>query len=458
MLGGLQKSVCEVREMSPRLDETHDPARRSWHDSANAADTPFPIQNLPFGVFRWRGETGPGRLGVAIGDSALDLATAAKAGLLGADKAIQSACFQSTLNPLMALGPDAWRTLRLAISRLLRADGADAATRRDAAVKLLVPLHDVEMLLPASIGDYTDFYASVHHATNVGRMLRPDNPLLPNYKWVPIGYHGRASSIRVSGADVVRPNGQRKPADATEPSFGPSRNLDYETELGYFIGPGNALGTMIPIGKAASHLFGVCLLNDWSARDVQGWEYQPLGPFLAKSFATTVSPWVVTFDALAPFRVPACARPAGDPKPLPYLADPADQAAGGVGITVDILLSSAKMRAAAQAPHRLATVNASELYWTPAQMVTHHASNGCDLHPGDLLGSGTISGPEPGVVGSILELTLRGKAPVTLPSGETRVFLEDGDEVIMRGYCRRDGYASIGFGDCRGVIRPAPTI
>jgi fumarylacetoacetase len=257
---------------------------------------------------------------------------------------------------------------------------------------------------------------------------------------------------------VVRPNGQRKPADAAEPSFGPSRNLDYETELGYFVGPGNALGSTIPIGKAGDHLFGVCLLNDWSARDIQGWEYQPLGPFLAKSFASTISPWVVTFEALAPFRAPACARPAGDPRPLPYLADTADQAAGGLNIAIDILLSSAKMRVGNLPPHRVASVNACELYWTPAQMVTHHASNGCNLNPGDLLGSGTVSGPEPGAVGSILELTQRGKAPVQLATGESRVFIEDGDEIVMRATCRGKGQVTIGLGECRGVIRPAPAL
>ena len=444
--------------MTIKLDETHDPARRSWVDSANTADTPFPIQNLAFGVYRRRGETGPGRIGVAIGDKALDVASAVQSGVLNLPNPIASGCAQPHLNGLMALGPEAWHALRVAASRLLRADGADAGQRRDTAGKLLVAMSDVEMLLPAAIGDYTDFYASVHHATNVGRMLRPDNPLLPNYKWVPIGYHGRASSIVVSGTEIVRPNGQRKPADAAEPSFGPSRNLDYETELGYFVGPGNALGSTIPIGKAADHLFGVCLLNDWSARDVQGWEYQPLGPFLAKSFASTISPWVVTFEALAPFREPACERPSGDPKPLAYLADASDQVSGGLNIAVDILLSSAKMRAASLPPHRLASVNARTLYWTPAQMMAHHASNGCNLNPGDLLGSGTISNADAGAVGSILELTQRGKAPVQLPTGESRVFVEDADEIVMRARCSRDGKVTIGFGECRGIVKPAPAL
>jgi len=444
--------------MTFRPDETHDPARRSWVEAANTAEAPFPIQNLPLGVFRRHGETGQGRIGVAIGDAVLDLGAAVAAGLIDVPEMLKQACGAPTLNGLMGLGPVAWRRLRLALSRFLCADGSDVPARRSAGTKLLAPMRDVEMLLPAAIGDYTDFYASIHHATNVGRMLRPDNPLLPNYKWVPIGYHGRASSVCISGTDVVRPNGQRKPADATEPTFGPSRNLDYETELGFFVGPGNALGTMIPIAKAADHLFGVCLLNDWSARDVQGWEYQPLGPFLAKSFSTTISPWVVTFEALAPFRSPACRRADGDPRPLPYLTDGDDQAQGALDIEVDILLSSAKMRAGQMPAQRLATVNAAELYWTPGQMVTHHASNGCNLNPGDLLGSGTLSNPEPGVVGSILELTQRGKTPVSLPTGETRVFLEDGDEVILRGRCHRQGYVSIGFGECRGIVRPAPAV
>jgi fumarylacetoacetase len=442
--------------MLPLLDETHDPARKSWVETANTGDTPFPIQNLPFGVFCRRGEeVSRRRIGVAIGQSVLDVAAASRAGLLRGAESAAEPCAEPSLNTLMSLGPTAWRSLRRALSNLLRADGADVAQRRTSAERFLTPLAGIEMALPARIGDYTDFYASIHHATNVGRMLRPDNPLMPNYKWIPIGYHGRASSIRVSGTDIVRPNGQRKPPDAAEPSFGPSRNLDYETELGFFVGPGNPLGTAIPIAQAGEHLFGVCLLNDWSARDLQGWEYQPLGPFLAKSFATTLSPWVVTNDALAPFRVAACQRPAGDPPPLPYLNDPDDQAAGGLAIAIEILLSSAKMRASRMPPHRLALVNARELYWTPAQMLAHHTSNGCDLQPGDLLGSGTVSGPEPGVVGSILELTQRGKSPVQLPSGETRVFLEDGDEVIFRGSCATSGRVSIGFGECRAVVQPA---
>jgi fumarylacetoacetase len=441
-----------------QLDETHDPARRSWVESANTADTPFPIQNLPFGVYRPRGSSGRPLIGVAIGDMVLDLSAATRTSLMPGTETCIAACAAPTLNAFMALGPKAWHALRVALSRLLRADGADAATRREAATGLLTPQDKVEMEPPAAIHDYTDFYASIHHATNVGRMLRPDNPLLPNYKWLPIGYHGRASSICVSGTPVIRPNGQRKPPDAAEPSFGPCRNLDYETELGFFVGTGNALGTGVPIGHAGDQLFGVCLLNDWSARDVQAWEYQPLGPFLAKSFASTISPWVVTFEALAPFRAAVAARPAGDPKPLPYLTEAADQAEGALAIEVEILLASATMRATGLAPHRLALVNARDLYWTPAQMVTHHSSNGCNLQPGDLLGSGTISGPEPGAVGSILELTQRGKSPVQLPTGESRVFVEDGDEIIMRGRCRAAGKVAIGLGECRAVIQPAKPV
>jgi fumarylacetoacetase len=310
------------------------------------------------------------------------------------------------------------------------------------------------MALPAEIGDYTDFYASVHHATNVGRMFRPDNPLLPNYKWVPIGYHGRASSVVVSGTPVRRPSGQLKDDGADAPSFAPTRRLDYEVELGCYVGPGNALGEPVPIGAAADQLFGFCLLNDWSARDLQAWEYQPLGPFLAKNFASTVSPWVVTSAALAPFRAPVAARAEGDPAPLPYLADPEDAAAGGVGVELEVLLLTEAMRAGGYPPYRLSRSDALDLYWTPAQLVAHHASNGCNLRPGDLLGSGTVSGPEDGARGCLLELTWRGSRPVTLPGGETRRFLEDGDEVILRGMCRRPGAVPIGFGECRGRIVP----
>ncbi|MDH4132580.1 MAG: fumarylacetoacetase, partial [Gemmatimonadota bacterium] len=317
------------------------------------------------------------------------------------------------------------------------------------------PLSEVRMQLPAAIGDYTDFYASIFHATNVGSMFRPDSPLLPNYKWIPIGYHGRASSVVVSGTPVRRPRGQARPGDVPAPRFGPSRQLDYELELGAWIAGGNALGDPIPLDAAESSLFGVSLLNDWSARDIQAWEYQPLGPFLAKNFATTVSPWVVTMEALAPYRVPAFARPAGDPAPLPYLDGAWNRSQGGLAVTLEVAISSARMRQEGLAPARLSRGDFGLMYWTLAQMVTHHASNGCDLRPGDLLGSGTVSGPSKDERGCLLELTWRGRDPLTLPSGEARTFLEDGDEVIITGFCERPGAVRIGFGECRGVIMAA---
>jgi fumarylacetoacetase len=345
--------------------------------------------------------------------------------------------------------------VRLALSRLLRADGADIDNRRDAAASLLTPLDKAEMLLPAAIGDYTDFYAGINHATNVGRQFRPDNPLMPNYKYVPIAYHGRASSLRPSGFAFHRPRGQRKPPDEREPSFGPSRNLDYELELGVWIGPGNRLGQPIPVAEAAAHIAGFCLLNDWSARDIQGWEYQPLGPFLAKNFCTIVSPWIITPEALAPFRIAQAPRPEGDPAPLDYLLDAADQRSGALDLGLEVFLATPGLREKGLPPHRLSAANARDLYWTAAQMVAHHSCNGCDLHPGDLFGSGTISGTTPDSYGSLLEITNGGRQPITLASGETRRFLEDGDEIILRARASRDGAATIGFGDCRGTVLPA---
>ena len=436
-------------------DQTHDPKRKSWIESANAAGGDFPVQNLPFGVFALDGQAPRG--GVAIGDRILDLGAAAREGLF-AGQALEAADVASgpTLNKLMALGPAHWTALRRRLSELLDADGKERRLAGGLAPRILVPMKDARLHLPARIGNYTDFFASSYHAGNTGRMLRPDSPdpLLPNYRWIPIAYHGRASSIRPSGAAVRRPLGQRKPADGP-PVYAASQNLDYELELGVYIGPGNALGQPIPIAEAGERVFGLCLLNDWSARDVQGWEYQPLGPFLAKSFFTTVSPWVVTSDALAPFRVPALMRPAGDPKPLPYLYDDRDRREGGFAIELEALIATEKMRAAGVAPHRLSLGNAGDLYWTAAQMVAHHSSNGCNLEPGDLFGSGTVSGPDPGSFGSMLELSWRGTKPIALPNGETRRFLEDGDEVIFRARARRDGYATIGFGECRGRIEPA---
>jgi fumarylacetoacetase len=433
------------------LDETHDPARRSWVAAAN--DHPdFPIQNLPFGMFRREGAAAACG-GIAIGDAILDLAACVEAGVFTGD-AEQAArvCAGPGLNSLMALGGRYWSALRMAVSRLLAADARGAPIDPRARPALLVPRAEAELLLPAAIGDYTDFYASVFHASNVGSLFRPDNPLLPNYKWVPIGYHGRVSSIVLSGAPVRRPLGQTREDPAAPPVFGPTRRLDYELEVGFFIGPGNELGRPIPIADAARHVFGVCLVNDWSARDIQSWEYQPLGPFLAKNFATTISPWVVTLDALAPFRAPAFERPAGDPAPLPYLHDDEDRREGAFGISLEVLLSSARMRAESLPPARLSRSELTDLYWTPAQLVAHHASGGCNLRPGDLLASGTVSGPAKDARGCLLELTWRGTDPVRLPTGEERRFLEDGDEVVLRGWCEREGFVRIGLGECRGTV------
>lgn len=410
------------------VNHTHDPALKSWVETANVPGVDFPIQNLPFGVFRSAPEKLNPRIGVAIGDRILDLWVSGEIGLLQED-----ACSSSDLNHLMALTPDRWSELRARISGLLSSQSL-AREQMASTPGLFTPLAEAEMLLPATIGDYTDFYASVFHATNVGNLFRPGNPLLPNYKWVPIGYHGRASSVVVSGTPVRRPNGQTSPAEGQPPVFGPTKALDYELEVGFFTGPGNRLGEPIPIAQAESHIFGLCLVNDWSARDIQRWEYQPLGPFLAKSFATSISPWVVTLEALAPFRTPPFVRPAGDPQPLPYLAT----TDGGIDLTLEVWLQRA-----GQAPAQISLGNLRDLYWTLAQLLTHHTSNGCNLRPGDLIASGTVSGPTPGSQGCLLEIPSR--------TG----FLEDGDEVIIKGYCQREGHARIGFGECRGVITPA---
>ena len=436
------------------MNDTHSPDLESWVESAQDPATDFPIQNLPFGVFRRRTGIESPRVGVAIGDVILDVAAARDERLLAGGDAVAAAerCREPALNGLMALGPRHWSALRLALSRLLRADGEAAdAVRRDPSFgeRLLVPMRDAELLLPAQVGDYSDFYASVHHATNVGGMFRPDNPLLPNYKWVPIGYHGRASSLVASGTPVRRPHGQTKRPDADAPVYGPSRSLDYELEVGVFVGPGNRQGEPIPIADAERHVFGLCLVNDWSARDLQTWEYQPLGPFLAKSFATTLSPWVVTLDALAPFRAPAFARPAGDPEPLPHLRQSGEP---GVDLALEVLLRTARMRDAGLPPAPLSRAAFRDMYWTIGQLVAHHASNGCNLRPGDLLASGTVSGPTRDARGCLLELTWRGAEPLTLPSGETRTFLEDGDEVILRGWAERDGARRIGFGTAEGMV------
>ena len=433
----------------PTTNETHDPRLMSWVESANTPGTDFPVQNLPLGVFRRRGTGEPPRVGAAIGDRILDIAAARTRWNLGAGA---DACAAPALNRLMEMGSTAWGELRRSLQSLLATNGALAKQAEKASDALLVPMAEAELFLPAQVGDYTDFYASVHHATNVGSMFRPDNPLLPNYKWVPIGYHGRASSLVVSGTDVLRPSGQRKKPDEAAPSFGPTRQLDYELEVGAFVGPGNALGAPIPVSEAADRIFGLCLGNDWSARDVQAWEYQPLGPFLAKNFATTVSPWVVMTEALAPFRAPAYRRPDGDPAPLPHLDDANDRASGGVELTLEVLLRTRRMRDAGAAPFRLSLGMFTDMYWTTAQMVAHHASNGCNLQPGDLLASGTVSGPTPDSRGCLLERTWRGRDPITLPDGEQRTFLEDGDEITMRGWCEREGARRIGFGECVGRV------
>ncbi len=432
------------------LNETHDATLKSWVESASAEGSDFPIQNLPFGVFRRKGSHEAFRGGVAIGAEILDLGAAHRAGLFSGEAAAAAAnCSGAVLNTFMAMGPSAWAALRLALSRALRAGSAHTDKLRGC----LVPQAQAEHAVPAEIGDYTDFFTSIHHATNVGKLFRPDNPLLPNYKWVPIGYHGRGSSIGVSGQSFPRPQGQKMPPGASEPVFGPSKRLDYELEIGIYIGVGNALGRPIPITEAERHVFGLGLLNDWSARDIQAWEYQPLGPFLAKSFATTVSPWIVTLEALAPYRI-EWTRPAADPQPLPYLDSPETRARGALDVKIETWLETAQMRASGATAARLSHSSMKHAYWTIGQMVAHHTVNGCNLQPGDLFGSGTLSGPTAGEEGSLLELSAGGKRAVALGNGETRTFLEDGDCVILRAWCERDGCARIGFGDCRGTVGP----
>jgi len=418
------------------IDETHGPELKSWVASANDPATDFPIQNLPFGRFRRAGENVALRIGVAIGDQILDLAAAR---LIDTDD----------MSRVMAASLDDRRRLRRSISTFLR-DGAASPKARDC----LVAQSDVEMGLPCHIGDYTDFYTSIHHATTVGKQFRPENPLLPNYKWVPIGYHGRASSIGVSGESFARPNGQIKAPDAEAPSMGPSRRLDYELEIGVFIGTPNRRGEAVSMDEAESRVFGMALFNDWTARDIQSWEYQPLGPFLSKNFASTLSPWIVTTEALAPFRS-AFVRPAGDPQPLPYLDSASNREAGAFDIQLEVWLQTPKMREAGLAGERLVTSNFNDAYWTVAQMVAHHTVNGCNLQSGDLFGTGTLSGPGADQAGSLLELSQGGKKPIQLANGETRTFLEDGDCIALHGYCERKGARRIGFGECRGTVLPA---
>ena len=435
------------------LDRSHAPTRRSWVASANQHPD-FPIQNLPLGVFAPAG--GRPRGGIAIGDEILDLASALKLGFFSglAARAAEAAC-GTTLNSLFALGREARNALRHGVGDLLDAESKDRGQFEGLRAEFIHSATGCRLDLPAHVGDYTDFFAGIHHATNAGRLLRPDNPLLPNYKHLPVGYHGRASSIVASGGPVRRPNGQRKGAAETAPSFGPSRSLDFELELGVWIGPGNDLGTPIAVKDAADHIAGFCLLNDWSARDIQAFEYQPLGPFLGKSFCTTVSPWVITPEALAPFRMPQPRRPVGDPAPLPYLLDAEDQEAGALDIELEVCLWTHGLQAKELPPARIALSNARHLYWTVAQLVAHHSCGGCNLRPADLFGTGTISSDTREGLGSLLEISAGGRQPIELASGEARRFLEDGDTIIMRARCAREGFVSIGFGECRGTIAPA---
>ena len=419
---------------------------RSWVKHANG-HRDFPLQNLPLGIFSRPGEAL--RCGVAIGDAILDLEAVLAAGLFeGQAKAAVEATRGGALNAFFALG----RTARVALRERLLVLLGEHSEHQAALNAALYPASECQLHMPAKVGDYTDFYVGIQHATNVGKLFRPDNPLLPNYKYVPIGYHGRASTLRPSGTDVRRPKGQTLPAGHTEPSFGPCARLDYELELGIWIGQGNEMGQAIPIAEADQHLAGLCLLNDWSARDIQAWEYQPLGPFLSKSFITSISPWVVTAEALEPFRRAQPARPEGDPQPLPYLLDQRDQATGAFDIELEVLLLTERMREQGLPAQRLALSNTLNMYWTVAQLIAHHSVNGCQLQPGDLFGSGTLSGATPDAFGSLLETTVGGKQPVELASGELRKFLEDGDEIILRARCQGDGVASIGFGECRGKI------
>jgi fumarylacetoacetase len=431
------------------INETHDPNLRSWVESANDPNTDFPIQNLPWCTYRNRFGANHNELGIRIGDKVIEF------------EVLTSGEFLAKSDKSLIYAADAARSTSESQSRLrqtlIQALGEDAspdATREIQAS--LVAASECEFVQPFSyIRDYTDFYCSIYHATNVGSMFRPDNPLMPNYKYVPIGYHGRASSIVVSGTDIRRPHGQNRSDQDKPPVFIPCRNLDYEMELGFFVGRGNELGKPIPISEAEEHIFGVCLVNDWSARDIQAWEYQPLGPFLAKNFATTISPYVVTMEALAPFRTNAFERDPNDPQPLEYLSDEQNQKFGGLDMNLEVYIQTERMRAENIEPHLLSRSNTKDLYWTIGQMLTHHASGGCNLQTGDLMATGTVSGKEKSERGCLLELTWRGTEPLTLPSGEQRRFLEDGDEVIMKGFCEREGFRRIGLGECRGRILPA---
>ncbi len=434
-----------------QINETHDINLTSWVESANIKGCDFPIQNLPFAEFRTKNTNEKFRGGVAIGDQVIDLAKLSHLNIFTGDaKTALDAASESTLNTFMGLGEQYWSALRLALSKALR----EGAQQQKEMQSTLIAQADIEFSLPCRIGDYTDFYTSIYHATAVGSLFRPDNPLLPNYKWVPIGYHGRSSSIDVSGQTFHRPKGQTKAPDADTPSFGPCKRLDYELELGIYLGKGNALGDAIAIENAENHVFGFCVFNDWSARDLQAWEYQPLGPFLAKNFASTVSPWIVTTEALAPFRT-SWTRDENDPQPMPYLESAANRELGAFDIQMDVKIQTQKMRDENHQPTQVSASSFKHSYWTVAQMVTHHTVNGCNFMPGDMLGSGTQSGPTHEEAGSLLELSRGGKEKITLSNGEHRSFLEDGDNVIMRGWCEKPGYARIGFGSVESTVLPA---
>jgi fumarylacetoacetase len=434
-----------------QLNQTHNPDLTSWVISANSGDCDFPIQNLPFAIFRVKGSEQTFRTGVAIGDKILDMAAAAKTGLFSSNlEDALVALSETSLNRFMQMGSSAWTGIRSDLSSMLSRDSEHQATLSEC----LVNQSDVEYSLPAQIGDYTDFYTSIHHATNVGKLFRPDNPLLPNYEWIPIGYHGRSSSIGISGQKFHRPKGQLKAPDADVPVLAPCKRLDYELEVGVFVGPGNQLGSAIPIDQAEDHVFGLCLLNDWSARDIQAWEYQPLGPFLSKSFASTISPWLVTMEALAPFRN-VWLRDLPHPQPLSYLDSETLRGSGAVDMKLEVLIETQGMRDAGLAAQRIGLSNFNESYWSIAQMVTHHSVNGCNLKAGDLLGSGTISGTSKNSYGALLEATEGGKHPITLNNGEQRTFLEDGDAIILKAWCDNETNVRIGFGEAKGSILPA---
>ncbi|MDB5966223.1 MAG: fahA [Polaromonas sp.] len=443
----------DITQDGDALNPTHHPEARSWVASANAEGCDFPIQNLPFAVFRRAGSSEAFRGGVAIGDQVIDMAQVATAGCLeGLAQTAAEQCAKPVLNDFLAMGPAAWKALRHSLFELL--EKAFYGPKVDALRTCLIAQADIEFTVPTAIGDYTDFYTSLDHAMNIGKMMRPDDPITSNFKWMPIAYHGRVSTIGVSGQTYRRPMGQAMPPGASAPVYGPCARLDYELELGIYIGQGNAPGEPVALAAAEPHIFGICLLNDWSARDIQFWEMAPLGPFLGKNFCTTISPWIVTMEALAPYRQ-AWTRPAGDPQPLAYLESQGNRDRGALDISLEVWLDTDKLRAAGQGPSRLSRTSFKHQYWTIAQMVTHHTMGGCKLQSGDLLGSGTISGPGPGEAGAMIELTYGGSKPVTLSNGEQRGFLHDGDAVMLRGWCEKPGHARIGFGESRGQVLPA---